>query len=91
MLLHCRQVCPRDALVQRSARTIMVMIQMATEKEHLTTATTMKNSNKAHHNRHSFTLTQPFSVPSRQEEEEAVNRSSSSIPTLSSNESQQKR
>ena len=91
MLLHCRQVCPRDALVQRSARTIMVMIQMATEKEQLTTTTTMKkNNNKAHHDRHSFTLTQPFSVPSRQEEV-AVNRSSSSTPTLSSSESQQKR
>lgn len=90
MLLHCRQVCPRDALVQRSARTIMVMIQMATEKEQLATTTTMKNNNKAHHNRHSFTLTQPFSVPSRQEEE-PINRSSSSTPTLSSSESQQKR
>ncbi|KAL7549369.1 hypothetical protein ACHAWF_012640 [Thalassiosira exigua] len=27
MLLHCRQACPRDALVQRSARTIMILVQ----------------------------------------------------------------
>ena len=81
MLLHCRQICPRDALVQRSARTIMVMIQSATEKEQLTT---MKNNA---HDRHSFTLTQPFPVPSR----EAVDRSTSTTPTLSLGESQQKR
>jgi len=81
MLLHCRQICPRDALVQRSARTIMVMIQRATEKEQLTT---MKNNA---HDRHSFTLTQPFPVPSR----EAVDRSTSTTPTLSLGESQQKR
>mmetsp|Transcript_20400 Transcript_20400/g.30256 ORF Transcript_20400/g.30256 Transcript_20400/m.30256 type:complete len:640 (-) Transcript_20400:108-2027(-) len=82
MLLHCRQICPRDALVQRSARTIMVMIQRATEKEQLMT---MKNNA---HDRHSFTLTQPFPVPSR---EEAVDRSTSTTPTLSLGESQQKR
>ncbi|KAL9182049.1 hypothetical protein ACHAXT_012392 [Thalassiosira profunda] len=29
MLLHCRQMCPRDALVQRSARTIMILVQRA--------------------------------------------------------------
>jgi len=81
MLLHCRQICPRDALVQRSARTIMVMIQRATEKEQLTT---MKNNA---HDRHSFTLTQPFPVPSR----EVVDRSTSTTPTLSLGESQQKR
>ncbi|KAK1733701.1 hypothetical protein QTG54_015556 [Skeletonema marinoi] len=81
MLLHCRQICPRDALVQRSARTIMVMIQRATEKEQLTT---MKNNA---HDRHLFTLTQPFPVPSR----EAVDRSTSTTPTLSLGESQQKR
>ena len=33
MLLHSRQVCSRDALVQRSARTIMILIQRITEKE----------------------------------------------------------
>jgi hypothetical protein len=30
MLLHCRQACPRDALVQRSARTVMILMQRAT-------------------------------------------------------------
>jgi hypothetical protein len=33
MLLHCRQMCPRDVLVQRSARTIMILVQRATEKD----------------------------------------------------------
>ena len=33
MLLHCRQMCPRDVLVQRSARTIMILVQRVTEKE----------------------------------------------------------
>jgi len=80
MLLHCRQICPRDVLVQRSARTIMVMIQRASEKEQLT--------NNAH-DRHSFTLTQPFPVPSRGGE--SGNRSSSPASTLSSGVSQQKR
>ena len=85
MLLHCRQICPRDVLVQRSARTIMVMIQRATEKEH-----NNNNNAAAAHDRHSFTLTQPFSVPSRRES--AGNRSSSSMTsTLSSGESQPKR
>ena len=86
MLLHCRQICPRDVLVQRSARTIMVMIQRATEKEH-------ELKKVHHHDRHSFTLTQPFPVPSR-EREEAVDRSSSlstTTPTLSLDESQRKR
>eukprot|EP01082_Thalassiosira_pseudonana_P005489 g4845.t1 g4845 contig18:49061-51524(+) len=30
ILLHCRQMCPRDVLVQRSARTIMILIQRDT-------------------------------------------------------------
>ncbi|KAL3794598.1 hypothetical protein ACHAW5_005168 [Stephanodiscus triporus] len=29
MLLHCRQACPRDSLVQRSARTVMILMQRA--------------------------------------------------------------
>lgn len=34
MLLHCRQVCgTRDALVQRSARTIMILLQRAVADE----------------------------------------------------------
>ena len=33
ILLHCRQVCPRDALVQRSARTIMILIQRVTDRQ----------------------------------------------------------
>lgn len=51
MLLHCRQSCPRDVLVQRSARTIMLMIQTSTEKQH---------------DRNSFELTRPFPVPSQE-------------------------
>ncbi len=51
MLLHCRQSCPRDVLVQRSARTIMLMIQTSTEKEY---------------DRNSFELTRPFPVPSQE-------------------------
>lgn len=33
MLLHCRQMCPKDVLVQRSARTIMILVQRVTQKE----------------------------------------------------------
>jgi len=34
MLLHCRQVCgPRDVLVQRSARTIMILVQRVVTRE----------------------------------------------------------
>lgn len=33
MLLHCRSVCSRDALVQRSAKTIMILIQRVTDKD----------------------------------------------------------
>ena len=33
MLLHSRQVCPRDPLVQRSARTIMILIQRIAERQ----------------------------------------------------------
>jgi len=33
MLLHCRSVCPRDALVQRSAKTIMILIQRVTDND----------------------------------------------------------
>jgi hypothetical protein len=83
MLLHCRQICPRDVLVQRSARTIMVMIQRATEKDQQLTTT----SNA--HDRNSFTLTQPFPVPSRGELG-GGNRSSSPASTLSSGVSQRK-
>jgi hypothetical protein len=33
MLLRSRQICPRDALVQRSARTVMILIQRIAEKQ----------------------------------------------------------
>ncbi len=33
MLLHCRSVCPGDSLVQRSAKTIMILIQRITENQ----------------------------------------------------------
>jgi hypothetical protein len=33
MLLHSRQVCPRDPLVQRSARTIMILVQRIAERQ----------------------------------------------------------
>eukprot|EP00584_Thalassiosira_punctigera_P004367 CAMPEP_0172536612 /NCGR_PEP_ID=MMETSP1067-20121228/8346_1 /TAXON_ID=265564 ORGANISM="Thalassiosira punctigera, Strain Tpunct2005C2" /NCGR_SAMPLE_ID=MMETSP1067 /ASSEMBLY_ACC=CAM_ASM_000444 /LENGTH=633 /DNA_ID=CAMNT_0013321719 /DNA_START=376 /DNA_END=2277 /DNA_ORIENTATION=+ len=34
MLLHCRRVCgPRDVLVQRSARTVMILVQRAEAEE----------------------------------------------------------
>ena len=77
MLLHCRQICPRDVLVQRSARTIMVMIQRATEKEQL----------KSAHDCHTFTLTKPF--PALLRESSIAARSSSSTSTIHS-ECQQK-
>ena len=95
MLLHCRQICPRDVLVQRSARTIMVMIQRATENEEQLMSEKKKKKKHTsaahhhHHDRHSFTLTQPFPVPSR--EEEAVERSASTTPASSLGEIRQKR
>lgn len=33
MLLHCRQACPKDLLVQRSARTIMILMQRVTDRK----------------------------------------------------------
>ncbi len=33
MLLHCRQACPRDVLVQRSARTVVILMQRATAEK----------------------------------------------------------
>jgi len=33
MLLHCRRVCPQDVLVQRSARTILILIHRIADKE----------------------------------------------------------
>jgi hypothetical protein len=51
MLLHCRQMCPRDVLVQRSARTVMILMQRVTEKESST------GNDKG-----SFQLTQPRMV-----------------------------
>jgi len=54
MLLHCRQMCPRDVLVQRSSRTIMILVQRVTgdnKKEEISVA---KNS---------FQLTQPRPLP----------------------------
>jgi len=74
MLLHCRQICPRDVLVQRSARTIMVMIQRATEKE----------QSKNAHDRNVFTLIQPFPAPLQERP------TSPSSSTITSSESQQK-
>jgi len=96
MLLHCRQICPRDVLVQRSARTIMVMIQRATEnKEQLTSSNSSsgkvrkRHNNNSAHDSHSFTLTQPFPVPSRGEADD-VERSTSTTPASSLGESRQK-
>ncbi len=68
--------------MQRSARTIMVMIQRATENKGQLDSTLgeKRKHTAAHHDRHSFTLTQPFEVPSR---EEAVERSSSTTPSSS--------
>lgn len=33
MLLHCRRACPRDALVQRSARTVAILMQRSTAEK----------------------------------------------------------
>jgi len=51
MLLHCRQVCPRDVLVQRSARTIMVLLQRITHKE-------ISGSGSSVNEKNTFKLTQ---------------------------------
>ena len=67
MLLHCRQVCPKDALLQRSARTIMILVQRA-EKE--------GSSFESKYN--SFKLTLPRLAPSTQ-----ASSASSSGTTLS--------
>jgi len=56
ILLHCRQVCPKDALVQRSARTIMVLMQRVNERQ--------KDGNTDFES--SFQLTQPHAAPSTQ-------------------------
>ena len=56
ILLHCRQVCPKDALVQRSARTIMVLMQRVNERQ--------KDGNTNFES--SFQLTQPHAAPSTQ-------------------------
>lgn len=73
MLLHCRQVCPKDALLQRSARTIMILVQRA-EKE--------GSSFESKYN--SFKLTQPRPAPSTQ-----ASSSSSSGTTLSATATEQ--
>lgn len=67
MLLHCRQVCPKDALLQRSARTIMILVQRA-EKE----------GSSFESNYNSFKLTLPRLAPSTQ-----ASSASSSGTTLS--------
>ena len=33
MLLHCRRACPRDALIQRSARTVAILMQRSTAEK----------------------------------------------------------
>lgn len=79
MLLHCRQMCPRDVLVQRSARTIMILVQRVTEKKEndkdifkLTQPTTLGSSMAAASGSSSFALS---TVTSR-----ANSRASSSTP-----------
>lgn len=73
----------------------MVMIQRATEnKEQLTSSNSSSGKvRKRHHNSahdsHSFTLTQPFPVPSRGEADD-VERSTSTTPASSLGESRQK-
>ena len=53
-IVHCRSMCPKDALVQRSARTIMILVQRVSEKDGNDTET------------NSFPLTQPRPAPSTQ-------------------------
>ena len=79
MLLHCRQMCPRDVLVQRSARTIMILVQRVTEKKEndkdifkLTQPTTLGSSMAAASGSSSFALSTATS--------RANSRASSSTP-----------
>ncbi|KAL7534405.1 hypothetical protein ACHAXR_005853 [Thalassiosira sp. AJA248-18] len=77
MLLHCRQMCPRDVLVQRSARTIMILVQRVTEKKNIEVGGAKKNG--------SFKM--PQSMPLEASMASASASSSFAMPTAMSTSS----